>query len=95
MKNIIITLAATVPTTNIPKVSADQNALNATLSATFLVIGGLATLYLLIGAIKYIISNGDPNATGQAKNTILYAIVGIIVSLLAFTIVQFVLGNVR
>ncbi len=64
-----------------------------TITNTFLyVIGAVSVLMLIYGGIRYTISGGDEKAVTAAKNTILYAIVGIIVALLAFAIVNFVLG---
>lgn len=53
-------------------------------------IGAIAVIMLVIGGIRYTVSGGDSKAVESAKNTILYAIVGIIVALLAFAIVKFV-----
>lgn len=57
------------------------------------IIGAVAVIMLIIGGIRYTISGGDQGAVTSAKNTILYAIVGIVVALLAFAIVNFVLGS--
>ncbi len=78
----------------IPKVNADNATLANMLSAAFIAIGGTAIAFLLIGAFKYVISNGDSGEITKAKNTILYAVIGIVVSVSAFTIVQFVLGSI-
>ena len=51
----------------------------------------ISVVMIIIGGIKYVLSNGDSNATAGAKNTILYAVVGLIVALLAQLIVSFVL----
>jgi len=56
-------------------------------------IGAIAVIMLIIGGIRYTISGGDSKAVESAKNTILYAIVGIIVALLAYAIVNFVVGS--
>ena len=48
---------------------------------------------LIYGGIRYTVSGGESAAVTSAKNTILYAIIGIIVALLAYAIVNFVLGN--
>jgi len=82
-----------VPVDSIPKVSANGATVGAILTAVFTLIGGLATLFLLIGAVRYVTSNGDPGQMSQAKNTLLYAVIGIVVSLSAFAIVQFVVGQ--
>jgi len=57
------------------------------------IIGAVSVIMLIIGGIRYTVSGGDSAAVTGAKNTILYAIVGIVVALLAFAIVNFVLGQ--
>lgn len=57
------------------------------------IIGAISVIMLIIGGIRYTISGGDSAAVTSAKNTILYAIVGIIVALLAYAVVNFVLGS--
>lgn len=56
-------------------------------------VGAISVIMLIIGGIRYTISGGDSTAVTSAKNTILYAVIGIIVSLLAYAIVNFVLGS--
>lgn len=56
-------------------------------------IGAIAVIMLIIGGIRYVISGGDQAQVTSAKNTILYAIVGIIVAFLAFAAVNFVTGQ--
>lgn len=53
-------------------------------------IGAVAVIMLIIGGIRYTTSNGDQGAVTSAKNTILYAIVGIVVAILAYAVVGFV-----
>lgn len=57
------------------------------------IIGAVSVIMLIIGGLRYTVSGGDSNAVTGAKNTILYAIVGIIVAILAYAIVNFVLGS--
>lgn len=83
----------TVDVDNIPKVNANAASVGAILSGVFTLIGGLAVLFLLIGAVRYVTSNGDQSQLSLAKNTIVYAVVGIVISLSAFAIVQFVIGQ--
>lgn len=56
---------------------------------TVIIIG--AVVMIIVGGFQYVFSQGDEKALGKAKNTILYAIVGIIVALLARIIVNFAL----
>ena len=58
-----------------------------------LVVGIIAVIMVLVGGIKYVTSSGDSNNINSAKNTILYAIVGLIVAALAQVIVRFVLDK--
>lgn len=54
------------------------------------IIGAVSVIMLIIGGLRYVISGGDQNAVSGAKNTILYAVIGIIVALLAYAVINFV-----
>ena len=54
----------------------------------------VAAIYLILGGVRYITSRGDEDAAGEAKNTILYAVIGLIVIGLSAAIVNFVLSAV-
>ena len=56
------------------------------------IVGLIAVFMLIFGGIRYIISGGDQKKVTDAKNTILYAIIGLIIALLAYAIVNFVLN---
>lgn len=58
------------------------------------VVGIVAVAVIVIGAVFYVISTGEPAKTKRAKDTILYGVVGLIVAVLAYAIVNFVLINV-
>lgn len=58
-----------------------------------IVVGIVAVIMIIIGGFKYITSNGDSGAVSGAKNTILYAIVGLVVVALAQIIVRFVVNR--
>ena len=57
------------------------------------ILGAISVIMIIIGGLRYVISGGNSTAVTAAKNTILYAIVGVIVALLAYAIVNFVLGS--
>lgn len=57
------------------------------------IVGAVAVIMLIIGGLRYVLSSGDEKAVTGAKNTILYAIIGIIVAILAFAAVQFVINQ--
>lgn len=58
-------------------------------------VGAVAVIMLIIGGLRYVTSNGDQNAVSGAKNTILYAIIGIVVAFLAFAAVNFVTDQLQ
>lgn len=61
----------------------------------FLLLAGLvAAIVLILGGIQYITSRGDEDATEKAKNTILYAVIGLIVIGLSAAIVNFVISAI-
>lgn len=58
-----------------------------------LVVGIVSVIMIIIGGLKYITSGGDSGNVTGAKNTILYAVIGLVVVALAQFIVKFVLGK--
>ena len=55
------------------------------------VVGAVSVVMIIIGGFRYIISGGDSSGISGAKNTILYAIVGLVIVLFAQVIIRFVL----
>ena len=56
-------------------------------------IGAISVIMLIYGGIRYTTSGGDSGAVTSAKNTIMYAIIGLVVAFLAFAVVNWVLGQ--
>ncbi|HVI68985.1 MAG TPA: hypothetical protein VM581_00845 [Magnetospirillaceae bacterium] len=54
------------------------------------IIGAIAVLMIIIGAIRYVLSAGDQAALTSAKNTILYAIIGLVLAFSSYAIIHFV-----
>lgn len=67
---------------------------NGVINVIISVVGILAVGMLIYGGAKYVISAGRPDKMTQAKNIIAYAVVGLVVVLLAFAIVNFVIGEI-
>jgi cytochrome bd-type quinol oxidase subunit 2 len=57
------------------------------------VVGVIAVIMIIVGGLKYITSGGESSNVSGAKNTIIYAIVGLVIVALAQFIVHFVLAN--
>ena len=58
------------------------------------VVGALAVIVIIVGGIRYATSGGNASNVTAAKNTILYAIVGLIIAFLAFAAVNWVLSAI-
>ncbi|MET1033151.1 MAG: hypothetical protein ABWX94_01495 [Candidatus Saccharimonadales bacterium] len=87
-------MAAAVNIDSLPKPAADQPRLQLILTTVFTITGAIALLVVAIGGLRYVLSHGDPSSTAQAKNMILYALIGLTVSIIAVSIVAFVIGRV-
>jgi len=59
-----------------------------------IVVGIVAVIMIIVGGFKYITSGGDSGNITSAKNTIIYALIGLVVVALAQFLVQFVLNKV-
>ena len=70
-----------------------STSISAILRIVFAVSALLAVVFVAVGGLKYTLSNGDPQGTAKAKSTILYAVVGLIISVFAFSIIGFVSGQ--
>lgn len=93
MWKVLAAVSVDANSLGLPKVAADATTWGNIISAVFIFIGAWATLFIIIGAVRYAASSGDQGLITKAKDTILYAVIGLVASMLAFTVVQFVLGR--
>jgi hypothetical protein len=56
-------------------------------------VGAISVIMIIIGGLRYVVSGGNTSNVAAAKNTILYAVVGIIISMLAYAIINFVIAS--
>lgn len=78
----------------LPNPSADSGQIGTVLSVVFMIAGATAVIVIIIGGIMYVTSAGDPQSTAKAKNTILYACIGLVVAILSNAIVALMLGKI-
>lgn len=57
------------------------------------IVGAFAIIMIIVGGFRYILASGDEKATAAAKQTITFAVVGLVIALLAVTMVS-ILGNI-
>jgi len=78
----------------LPNPDASVSRLQLILSIVFTVTGAIAVLIIVIAGFRYVTARDDAGAVGAAKNTIIYAVVGLVVSVTAFSIVNFVVEGI-
>lgn len=62
-------------------------------SVLLFIVGAIAVIMIVIGGLRYVVSGGDASQVQAAKNTILYALVGVIIAILAYAAVNFVVNS--
>lgn len=96
--NILDKLAVTIDVgpggdvKNVPTVSG-ESVFTGVLTLIYFAAGVACVVVIIVAGIYYSISQGDSAKIANAKNAILYSVVGLVVILLAFTITQFVIGG--
>lgn len=88
----LIAFTLTPDNTGIPKADAD-NVLNSVLGIVYFAGGVACVIVIVIAGILYAVSNGDAGKIKTAKDAILYAVIGLVVIMMAFVITGFVLGR--
>jgi len=73
---------------------AVNNIITTVINIFSLLVGVIAVIMIIYGGIRFILSGGDSGNVSSARNTIIYAIVGLIIVALAQIIVHFVLARV-
>jgi TRAP-type C4-dicarboxylate transport system permease small subunit len=87
---LVIYAQGLVTQSNVPNSSPD---LRTILNIVLGVVGALAFLLIVIAGLRYTLSQGDPAKITEAKNRITYAAIGLVITALAATIVNFALGQ--
>jgi cytochrome bd-type quinol oxidase subunit 2 len=77
---------------SLPQVCANHETLALILNIFFTIIGSVSVLVIVLAGFKFITSSGKPEEVAKAKDTILYAAIGLVVCVSAVTIVSFVAG---
>jgi hypothetical protein len=75
------------------KEAVGRDEFSTVLGIVFGIIGALAFLVMVIAGLRYIIAAGDPQKTANARNTIVFALVGIAIAVSAQAIVAFVVNR--
>ena len=60
-----------------------------------IIVGVAAVIVIMISGIQYMLSTGDPGKVSRAKDAIIYAVIGLVIAVLARTLVVFIVGKLR
>lgn len=93
----LITLAATSINqdyTDAGEADSLDESVRGILNAVVGVLGLVCVVIIIIGGVNYMTSSGDAGKVKKAKDTILYGVIGLIICVLAFAIVNFVITNI-
>lgn len=69
------------------------NTIRRVVTILIFIVGAVSILMIVVGGLRYVLSGGDEKAVAAAKNTIIFAIVGVVIAVAAYAIVNFVLTN--
>ena len=69
--------------------------LKAVVNALIFIIGAVSVIMIVVGGLRFVLSNGDAKAAEAGRQTVLYAIIGVILAIASYAIVQFVITNVK
>jgi Na+-driven multidrug efflux pump len=77
---------------NVPNGTADQ-VLASGLNLAYLIAGIIAVIVIIIAGFMIVTNGGEPETVKKARNSILYAVIGLVVIMIAFTVTWFVVGR--
>lgn len=79
---------------NVPtELEGDSGVFKTVVNILLFVIGLISVIMLIWGGIRYTTSGGNANSVTAAKNTIMYAIIGLVIAIFAYAIVNWVVGE--
>lgn len=79
----------------LPQPPADGSSIQTILTIVIGIIAVVSVLFVAIGGMRYIFSQGDPNAVSAAKSTIIYALIGLVLAISAQLIVVFAIKAIQ
>lgn len=97
LRDLLFSIVAQIADPNLkplPNDGAGQDQLDNIINFIFALAGALAFLFIVIGGLRFILSRGNPEGVAKAKNTIIYALVGLLITVTSYGIITFVLNQV-
>jgi hypothetical protein len=84
-----------VSPSGLPNTTAGQSSVSTALQIVLGIIAGLALLMITISGLRYVLSAGDPQKAKQAREGIIYSLIGLVVAIMAEAIVTYVVKGLQ
>lgn len=94
MHDSLLYVASSVDLTSLPNIG-DDNLIVTVLEVAIRIIAAVCLLFVVIGGLRYIVSQGDAQGVAKAKGTVIYALLGLAIVILAQFIVIFTVKAVE
>ena len=95
MKDLITKFAADAHVNPVGNDKTDLvGSITGVINGVIAVLGLVCVVVMIIGGVNYMTSAGDAGKVKKGKDTILYGLIGLVVCVLAFALVNFVIGNI-
>ena len=78
----------------LPHAAADDNYIQNIFNGIYAIAGIVAIAFVVVGAVQYVTSSGEPGKIAKAKSTIMYSVIGLVIVVLAAAITAFVIQTV-
>lgn len=82
-----------VDPTNLPQSKADNDTYKVILTDFFILLGAFCLLIVVISGFRYILARGNPDTVKSARNSLAYALIGLVLAAMAATIVNVILNH--
>ena len=82
------------PGTYVPETTSFTDSIITIINWVIGILGLVCVIVIIIGGVNYMTSSGEAGKVKKAKDTILYGIIGLVVCILAFAIVNFVISGI-
>lgn len=95
MSSVLMTLATQLPNTVGDGTNNIESIITGILNAVIAVLSIVCVIVMIIGGVNYMTSSGDTSKVEKGKKTILYGMIGLVVCVLAFAIVNWTIGAIE
>ncbi len=82
-----------IPKPALDSANGSDNVIARVFEILFATLGAVAFLMIVLAGLKFSLSRGNPDAATKARNTVVYSLVGLVISLSAYAIVRFVVSR--